>query len=71
MSASKNQPLTNNIKKYKHKFGVSQDHLSKMMDIICNIVVKFELGANQISTIKTIFKGAKGLGVGMDDLIQK
>ncbi len=71
MSASKKSTIANNIKKYRTKLGVSQDRLSKMADITYNTIIKIESGGNQNSTIDTLSKIAKALGVGVDDLIQK
>ncbi len=71
MSASKKTIISENIKKYRKKLGISQDRLSKMADVTYNTIIKIESGANKNPTIDTLSKIAKALGVGVDDLIQK
>lgn len=59
-----------NIKRLRTEQGISQDRLSKLADLSLNTVVTIESGANENPTIDTLTKIAKGLGVGVDDLIQ-
>jgi len=70
MSASNNSKISNNIKKYRNKLGVSQDKLSKLADVTYNTIIKIESGANINPTIETLSKIAKALNVGVDDLIK-
>ena len=62
--------IAKNIKKYREKLGISQDKLSKLVDIAYNVIIKIESGATLNPTIETVVKIAKGLGVTVDDLIK-
>ena len=68
MSASN---ISDNIKKYRNKAGISQDRLSKLADVTYNTIIKIESGANINPTIDTLTKIAKALNVSVDDLIKK
>ena len=70
MTDSKNT-IGKNIKRLRTEQGISQDRLSKLADLSLNTVVTIESGANENPTIDTLTKIASGLGVGVDDLIQK
>ncbi len=70
MTDSKNT-IGKNIKRLRTEQGISQDRLSKLADLSLNTVVTIESGANENPTIDTLTKIANGLGVGVDDLIQK
>jgi len=67
MNASK---ISENIKKYRNKLGVSQDRLSKLADVTYNTIIKIESGANTNPTIDTLAKIAKALDVSVDELIR-
>ncbi|MEI7480660.1 MAG: helix-turn-helix transcriptional regulator [bacterium] len=67
MNASK---ISENIKKYRNKLGVSQDRLSKLADVTYNTIIKIESGANTNPTIDTLAKIAKALDVSVDELIK-
>ena len=67
MNASK---ISENIKKYRNKIGVSQDRLSKLADITYNTIIKIESGSNTNPTIDTISKIAKALNVSVDELLK-
>ena len=67
MSASN---ISDNIKKYRNKAGISQDRLSKLADVTYNTIIKIESGANINPTIDTLTKIAKALNVSVDDLIK-
>ena len=70
MGASNNSKISDNIKKYRNKLGISQDKLSKFADVTYNTIIKIESGANINPTIETLSKIAKALDVGVDDLIK-
>jgi transcriptional regulator with XRE-family HTH domain len=59
--------IAKNIKKYRQKQGISQDKLSKLADIACNVIIKIESGATPNPAIETVAKIAKGSGVSIDD----
>ena len=63
--------ISDNIKKYRNKLGISQDRLSKLADVTYNTIIKIESGANINPTIDTLTKIAKALNVSVDDLIKK
>jgi len=63
--------ISDNIKKYRNKLGISQDRLSKLADVTYNTIIKIESGANTNPTIDTLTKIAKALNVGVDNLIKK
>ena len=69
---SKDLPvIARNIKKYRDKLGISQDKLSKLAGVTLHTLTKIESGATPDPRIETVSKIAQGLGVGVDDLIQK
>ena len=70
MKSTNKSTISENMKKYRNKIGVSQDRLSKLADVTYNTIIKIESGANKNPTIETLSKIAKALGVGVDDLIK-
>ncbi|MDO8658716.1 MAG: helix-turn-helix transcriptional regulator [Candidatus Levybacteria bacterium] len=67
MNASK---ISENIKKYRNKIGISQDRLSKLADVTYNTIIKIESGSNTNPTIDTLSKIAKALNVSIDQLMK-
>lgn len=63
--------IAKNIKKYRAKLGISQDKLSKLASITLHTITKIESGSTLNPTIETMAKIAKGLGVSIDDLMEK
>ena len=70
MKSTNDSKISENIKKYRAKLGISQDKLSKLADVTYNTIIKIESGANINPTIDTLKKIAKALSVGVDDLIK-
>ena len=68
---SNKSTISDNIKKYRAKLGISQDKLSKLADVTYNTIIKIESGANTNPTIDTLTKIAKALNVSVDNLIKK
>jgi len=62
--------IAKNIKKYRNKFGISQDKLSKIAGVTLHTLTKIETGATPDPRIQTLKKIAKGLNVTVDDLIK-
>jgi transcriptional regulator with XRE-family HTH domain len=62
--------IAKNLKKYRNKKGVSQDKLSKLVDITYNTIIKLESGATKNPRVETLRLIAKALGVSVDDLIK-
>ena len=62
--------IAKNLNKYRNKKGVSQDKLSKLVDITYNTIIKLESGATKNPRVETLRLIAKALGVSVDDLIK-
>ncbi len=62
--------ISENIKKYRAKLGISQDKLSKLADVTYNTIIKIESGATYNPRVETLKKIADALKVGVDDLIK-
>lgn len=62
--------IAKNIKKYRNKLGISQDKLSKLAGVTLHTLTKIEIGATPDPRIETLKKIAKGLNVGVEDLIK-
>ncbi|MFT5280591.1 MAG: transcriptional regulator with XRE-family HTH domain [Flavobacteriaceae bacterium] len=62
--------IAKNLKKYRNKKGVSQDKLSKLVDITYNTIIKLESGATKNPRVETLRLIAKALEVSVDDLIK-
>lgn len=63
--------IAQNIKKYRKKKGISQDKLSKLAGVTYNTIIKIESGATLNPRVDTLRLIAKGLGVTVDNLINK
>ncbi len=61
--------LSENIKKYRQKKGLSQDKLAKLADVTHTTLVKLESGANDNPTVKTLKKIADVLEVTIDKIL--
>jgi len=59
-----------NIKKYRHKLGISQDVLSKKANLAFHTIAKIEAGSTPNPTIDTVKKIADALNVSLDDLMK-
>ncbi len=62
--------ISDNIKKYRAKLGVSQDKLSKLSDVTYNTIIKIESGVTYNPRVETLKKIADALKVGIDDLMK-
>jgi len=62
--------ISENIKKYRAKLGISQDKLSKLADVTYNTIIKIESGATYNPRVETLKKIADALKVGIDDLMR-
>ena len=67
---SKRSTISENIKKYRAKLGISQDRLSKLSDVTYNTIIKIESGATSNPRVETLKKIADALKVGIDDLLK-
>ena len=66
----KRSNISENIKKYRAKLGISQDKLSKLADVTYNTIIKIESGATYNPRVETLKKIADALKVGIDDLMK-
>ena len=62
--------ISENLKKLRDKKGYSLEKVARLADLSLNTIVKVENGVNQNPTIETLTKIAKGLEVGVEDLIK-
>lgn len=62
--------ISENIKKYRAKLGISQDKLSKLADVTYNTIIKIESGATYNPRVETLKSIADALKVGIDDLMK-
>lgn len=67
---SNGSTISENIKKYRAKLGISQDRLSKLSDVTYNTIIKIESGATSNPRVETLKKIADALKVGIDDLMK-
>ena len=67
---SKKSTISDNIKKYRSKLGISQDRLSKIADVTYTTIIKIESGATYNPRVETLKKIADALKVGIDDLMK-
>jgi len=61
--------LSENIRRFRKKKGVSQDRLAKLADVTHTTLVKLESGANSNPTVKTLRKIADALEISLDKLV--
>jgi len=62
--------ISESIKKYRAKLGISQDKLSKISGVDYNTIIKIESGATYNPRVETLKKIADALKVGIDDLMR-
>ena len=62
--------ISENIKKMRTKFGLTQDDLAKKADIKYTTLMKVESGTVNKPSVQTMDKIAKALGVSIEDLIK-
>lgn len=62
--------ISENIKKYRAKLGISQDKLSKLADVTYNTIIKIESGATYNPRVETLKKIADALKIRIDDLMK-
>ncbi len=68
--SNKKSTIGENIKKYRNKLGISQDILSKKVNLAFHPIAKIEAGATPNPTIDTVKKIADALGVSLDILMK-
>ncbi|MBU0547821.1 MAG: helix-turn-helix domain-containing protein, partial [Candidatus Omnitrophica bacterium] len=70
IESRKKNTIAGNIRGLRIRRGISQDRLSKLVDLSLNTIVKIEAGKNKNPTIITLLKIAKLFNVRVDDLIK-
>jgi len=63
--------LSENIKKFRKKKGLSQDKLAKLADVTLTTLVKIESGVNDNPTIKTLKKISDALEISLNELVER
>lgn len=61
--------LSENMKKFRQKAGLSQDGLARKADIPYNTIIKLEAGKRYDPRLSTLIKIADGLEVSLDHLV--
>ncbi len=69
MTSDKNT-IGDNIKKLQARLNLTQDDLARKAEIPYTTPTKIESNVINTSTIQTVMKIAKGLGIGLDDLMK-
>ena len=71
MANKQKQPrISETIRKFRNKLGLSQDALSKRTDLAFHTIAKIESGSTPSPRIDTVKKIADALGVSLDDLMK-
>ena len=63
-------PIGNKIKQLRNKQGLTQDKLARKSDLPYTTLTKIETNVITKPSIQTVIKIAKGLGIGIDDLMK-
>lgn len=58
------------IKQLRNKQDLTQDELARKSDLPYTMITKIEINVITKPSIKTVIKIAKGLGIGIDNLIK-
>jgi len=69
-SQNNNETIGNKIKQLRNKQGLTQDELARKADLPYTTLTKIETNVITKPSIQTVVKIAKGLGIGVDDLIK-
>jgi len=69
-SQNNNQTIGDKIKQLRNKRGLTQDELARKSDLPYTTLTKIETNVITKPSIQTVMKIAKGLGIGVDDLIR-
>jgi DNA-binding XRE family transcriptional regulator len=69
-SQNHNETIGDKIKQFRNKQGLTQDELARKSDLPYTTLTKIETNVITKPSIQTVIKIAKGLGLGIDDLIK-
>jgi len=65
-----NEVIGDKIKQLRNKQGLTQDELARKSDLPYTTLTKIETNVITKPSIQTVMKIAKGLGVGLDELMK-
>jgi len=69
-SQNNNETIGDKIKQLRNKQGLTQDELARKSDLPYTTLTKIETNVITKPSIQTVMKIAKGLGIGIDDLMK-
>ncbi len=69
-SQNNNETIGDKIKQLRNKQRLTQDELARKSDLPYTTLTKIESNVITKPTIQTVMKIAKGLGIGLDDLMK-
>ena len=69
-SQNNNETIGDKIKQLRNKQGLTQDELARKADLPYTTLTKIETNVIIKPSIQTVMKIAKGLGIGVDELIK-
>ena len=69
-SQNNNETIGDKIKQFRNKQGLTQDELARKADLPYTTLTKIETNVITKPSIQTVMKIAKGLGIGLDDLMK-
>ena len=69
MDSLSSKTLASNIKKFRQKFGLSQDQLARKAGIPYSTFLKIESGYTSNPSIQAVVSIADALGASIDDLV--
>mgnify|MGYP001596870867 CR=1 FL=1 len=69
-SQNNSQNIGDKIKQLRNKQGLTQDELARKSNLPYTTLTKIETNVITKPSIQTVMKIAKGLGIGIDELIK-
>ena len=69
-SQNNNETIGDKIKQLRNKQGLTQDELARKANLPYTTLTKIETNVITKPSIQTVMKIAKGLGIGVDNLIK-
>jgi transcriptional regulator with XRE-family HTH domain len=69
-SQNHNETIGNKIKQLRNKQGLTQDELARKSDLPYTTLTKIETNVITKTTIQTVMKITKGLGISLDELMK-
>lgn len=69
-SQNNNETIGNKIKQLRNKQELTQDELARKSNLPYTTLTKIETSVITKPSIQTVIKIAKGLGIGIDDLMK-